>query len=370
MAWREALLSRFGPGLLAGVTLGDWVRLLRENDFGITPRCFLRAMSITHYGIQNSVLRRCENWRYGRRVNDVEILPPVFILGHWRSGTTHLHNLLTTDRRFAFPNMYQVVAPHTFLSTEAFGSRMMAFFLPRRRPMDNVEWSMLSPQEDEFALAVTSLRSPYLGWVFPNRREHYDRHLTLRGLPESDVAPWREALLLFLKKLTWKYQRPLVLKSPPHTCRIRLLLEMFPRARFVHIHRNPYAVFQSSRKTFRVNFELSGLQRLRIDDLDEYLLRQYRIMYDAFFEERHLIPAGQYHEIGFEPLELNPMGEMQRLYESLDLPDFSPAEPSLRRYLDSIAGYSKNEFPGLPAELRQSIAGAWRPCFAEWGYPE
>lgn len=368
MPWREALLSRFGPGLLSGVTLGDWVHLLRANRFSVAPSRWPRALAITQYGVQNSILRRFENWRFGSRLAAVEILPPVFVLGHWRSGTTHLHNLLTVDRRFAFPNTYQVVAPHTFLSTEGLGARMLAAFLPRRRPMDNVAWSVQSPQEDEFALAVASLRSPCLGWVFPNRRAHYDRHLTLRGLPESDVAAWRNALTLFLQKLTWKYRRPLVLKSPPHTCRIRLLLEMFPEARFVHIHRDPYAVFQSSRKTFRLNYELSGLQHAPLADLDDYLLRQYRTMYDAFFEEREFIPRGQYHEIGFEDLERDPLGEMQQLYDALQLPDFGLAAAPLREYVESIAGYAKNDFAGLPGELRQTIARAWEPSLIEWGY--
>jgi hypothetical protein len=107
-------------------------------------------------------------------------------------------------------------------------------------------------------------------------------------------------LLLFLRKLTWKYGvRLLVLKSPPHTCRIKLLLELFPRARFVHIRRDPYAVFRSSQLLFQTVFELHRVQRPSADDLDDWVLRQYRAMYDAFFEERGVVPAGQFHERRF-----------------------------------------------------------------------
>jgi omega-hydroxy-beta-dihydromenaquinone-9 sulfotransferase len=146
---------------------------------------------------------------------------------------------------------------------------------------------------------------------------------------------------------------------------------MFPQARFVHIHRDPYAVFPSSRKTFQLNSALNGLQRNREgeDDLDDWILRQYRAMYDVFFEERGLIPAGHFHEIGFEPLERDPIGEVGRIYEALGLPDFRHVEPALRRYVDSIAGYAKNAFPPLPADLRRRIATQSRPCFEEWGYP-
>jgi omega-hydroxy-beta-dihydromenaquinone-9 sulfotransferase len=368
--WRNTLLFRLGPGLLAGITLADWLELLRDNRFALAPRALPRALAITWHAIRNRAASKREERRHGPDLEGVTVLPPVFILGHWRNGTTHLHNLLTVDDRFAFPNMYQALFPHTFLSTEAVSARMMSFFFPRRRPMDNIAWSLRSPQEDEFALCVSSLRSPLMGWVFPRRREHYDRYLTLRELPEAELDRWRQALWHFLKKLTWKYRRPLALKSPPHTCRIALLLEMFPDARFVHIHRDPYTVFQSSRWMFQVNWQLNGLQPPRLDDLPEWILRQYRVMYDLFFAERALIPKGRFHEVAFAELEKDPIGEMRRLYEALALPDLGPVEPALRGYLDSVAAYRKNEFPEVPAGWRRRIADAWQPCFEEWGYPD
>jgi omega-hydroxy-beta-dihydromenaquinone-9 sulfotransferase len=368
MAWRDTLLRHFGPGLLAGITLGDWVRLLRDNRFAVSPSRVLRAVAITSQSLRNSLARRYEDRRYGAELEGVAVPPPLFVLGHWRSGTTHLHNLLTVDGRFAFPNNYQALYPHTFLSTEAFGSRLIGFFLPRRRPMDNVEWDMRSPQEDEFAHCVSGFKTPYVGWVFPRRQGWYDRYLTFRGVPDHEVAVWREAFLRFLRKLTWKYGRPLVLKSPPHTCRIGLLLGLFPRAKFVHIHRDPYAVFQSSRWTFRGGAERQALQRPRPDDMDEWILRQYRTMYEAFFAERGLIPEGHFHEVAFAALEWDPVGQVRRIYEALDLPDFGHAEAGLRRYVDSVAGYRKNEFPAPAPELRARIAAEWRSCFEAWGY--
>jgi hypothetical protein len=369
MGWRETILRRIGPGLLGGITLGDWLRLLRDNRFAVAPSRIPKAMAITMQGAQNSAFRLLDRLRTGRGLDAVTVEPPLFVLGHWRSGTTHLHNLLAVDRRFAFPTTYQALFPHTFLATEAVNARLMEFFLPKVRPMDNVAWSMSSPQEDEFALCVASLMSPCMGWIFPERRAHYDRYLTFRGVPEAEARRWREEFVRFLQKLTRRYGRPLVLKSPPHTGRIRLLLEMFPEAKFVHIHRDPYAVFPSSRRTFRVNGQMNGLQDPRGDD-ESWVLGQYRAMYDAFFEERGLIPSGHYHEVAFERLEEDPIGEVQRLYEALGLPDFGHVEPALRGYVESIVGYTKNASPPLSADLRRRIHAEWRPCFEEWGYPE
>lgn len=369
MAWRDTFLRYFGPGLLSGITAGDWFRLLRDNRFAVAPSRLPKAMAITFQSLQNSIVSRYETWRFGSRLNGTLVQPPLFILGHWRHGTTHLHNLFAVDERFAFPNNYEVFFPHTFLTTEVVAIRLVAFFLPRRRPMDNVEWNMRSPQEDEFALAIASGVSPCLGWMFPERRGHYDRYLTMRDASEDERARWKAAFVLFLKKLTWKYGRPPVLKSPPHTGRIKLLLELFPRAKFVHIHRDPYAVFASTLHMLRVNGEMNRLQHPRPEPLEDWVLGQYAKMYGAYFEERELIPAENRVEIGFEELEADPLGQLRRVYEALHLPDFNSVEPAMRRYIDSIAGYRKNAFPELPAEMRSRIAREWRRSFEEWGYP-
>jgi hypothetical protein len=118
-----------------------------------------------------------------------------------------------------------------------------------------------------------------------------------------------------------------------------------------------------------VNFSMHCLQHPPTGgDLDEWIIRQYRAMHDAFFEERDLIPPGQYHEVRFEDLEADPIGQMQRVYDALGLPEFAQARPALERYVDGVRGYRKNEFPELPAALRRRIAEAWRPCFEQWGY--
>ena len=91
-------------------------------------------------------------------------------------------------------------------------------------------------------------------------------------------------------------------------------------------------------------------------------------MYDAFFEERGLIPEGRYCEVGFESLESDPIGTVRGVYEALSLPDFGGVEPDLRAYVDTVSGYRKNRFPELSPALRGRIAVEWRRCFEEWGY--
>jgi hypothetical protein len=369
MDWRESMLSFCGPGVLSGVSLPQWLRLLRAQWRQIDLSRLPRVAVITLQSLKTSALSPVEHKRYDSLLSKIVIQPPLFVLGHWRSGTTHLHQLIAQDPRFAFPNSYQTSFPHTFLSSEAVDARLLSFFIPRRRPMDNVGLSLASPQEDEFALCGTCFRSPCMAWVFPRQREKFNQYLTFKDVDAKELAEWKEAFLEFLRKVQLRNDRPLILKSPPHTARIRLLLELFPEAKFVHIHRNPFRVFQSSRGGFLTMFRWHGLQRPDLNTLDDWILSQYREMYEAFFEQKSLIPAGRLHEIGFEQLERDPIGEVRTMYEALDLPDFTVIEPGLRRYVDSLAGYRKNTFTDLPMRIRGRIGEQWKRCFDEWNYP-
>jgi hypothetical protein len=369
LSWRERFLIACGPGILAGVTTRDWLRLLRDNQFSIDPPYLIRAASVSWCALTNSLFRWYEDRRYGPRWKGVTVDPPLFVLGHWRSGTTHLHYLLGCDRRFACPNFYQCLYPHVFLSTDRRSSGLLEFMLPPRRPYDDVHVDLTVPCEDEFALAVSCFLSPYLAGVFPRRAEYYDQFLTFRHASRQAVDEWKAALLTLLRKLTLKYGKPLILKSPAHTGRIKLLLEMFPGAKFVHIHRDPYAVFQSSVHTYATGLPYGRLQCTDRHDWTGRIIRQYNELYDAFFEQRGVIPAGHFHEVCFEEMEQDPVGEVRKLYRALGMPSFDAAEPDLRRYLNSLSGYRKNTFPPLPADQRRRIAAAWRRSFDEWGYP-
>jgi hypothetical protein len=245
---------------------------------------------------------------------------------------------------------------------------MLALLLPEHRLMDNVREGHDLPHEDEFALSVLTLNSQYLSMVFPRREEFYDRYLTFRDVDQNEIARWGESFAFYLGKLSWKYDRPVLLKSPPHTARIKLLLQLFPDARFVHIYRNPYTVFQSTRRLQEKGIDSFSLQRPNWEGLNERILRRFQVMYDAFFEERSLIPKGNFTEVRFEDLEQNPVAELKRIYGELALPGFESTEDTFRDYVRSTSGYRKNEYSTLDAQLRLRIAQAWERNFKAWGY--
>ena len=353
---------------LQGMTLGDWWSVLRRHRFAVDLKHLPRALVQTAGSVSNSINAQVERSRFGRQIEAARVEAPLFILGHFRSGTTHLHNLLALDPQFGAPTLFQVFNPHTFLGTERWAAPLTDKLVARRRYQDDMAQGANLPMEDEFALCAMTGLSPYMAWNFPGDSVDYDRYLTFQGVPDDEVTRWKLALTTFLKKLTVRYSRSLVLKSPPHTARIRLLLRLFPGARFVHIHRNPYDVFRSEKHTIRAAQPLYHLREGPMLDGDDQVISLYTRIHDAYFEERGLIPEGRLCDVAFEDLAREPLAVLASIYESLGLTGFDELCPRLEAYLASIAGYRKNRFDELPEPLRHRIANDWGRSFDEWGY--
>lgn len=353
---------------LRGVTTSDWLRLLRENSFAIDRKYRDRAWALTVMSMRNSWLKRREDNRYAAQLARTAIHPPIFVVGHWRSGTTLVHELLALDAQFAYPNLFQVANPHTCLVLEKTVEAEMGHESAQSRPMDNMQVTFRSPGEDEAAMAMHSLRSPIIGWAFPRREAFYDRYHSFCDAPAADLNAWREAMLSFFKKLSLRYDKPLVLKSPIHTARIKILLDMFPKARFIHIRRDPYTVFRSTQQLYAKAVPYSYLQEPDPAKIDAGILRRYTMMYSAFFADCPYIPAGQFYELRFEDLERDMVGQIGQAYEALGLQGFDQLRPKIERYVHARTNYKKNQHQALSEPLRAEIAQAWRSSFERWGY--
>ena len=361
------LTKAFSSPLL-GVTARIWLRLLRDNGFRVDPPFFPRAGAITLASVLNGLCRHVDAVRL-RGLSARSGDGPIFILGHWRSGTTLLHNLLVADPRFAGPDLSQALFPHSFLTLGVALRWLLARSLPEDRIIDRMAMHPELPQEDEFALCALTGMSPYLAYVFPKNWARYDRYLTFDAASESEVRCWQRAFRGYVAKLGAVHGRQLVLKSPPHTARLRWLLDIFPQARFVHICRDPYAVFQSTCRMLTIGPPMAQLQRFDFSTLEATVLTRYATMYDAFLKQRALIPPGRLHELRFEDLVSDPLGQLERIYDRLDLPDFAMALPTLRRVVATMDEYRPTYYPALSDAQAKRIAECWQRFFSAWGYP-
>jgi omega-hydroxy-beta-dihydromenaquinone-9 sulfotransferase len=365
---KAAAAREWMPRMWQGCNLAAWLRLLVRNKCAVAPPYWYIAAVVTNVSIVHSSLRVLQDAWFGDHANTPLRHAPLFIVGHWRTGTTLLHELLILDERHTFPNTYQCLAPHHFLLTETWLPRLLWWLMPEHRPMDNMAAGWDKPQEDEFALCMLGQPSPYLTIAFPNRPPQDQDAFDLEGLPKQVVARWKEAFLRFLRQLSYKDPRRLILKSPTHSCRIPTLVELFPDARFVHIVRDPYVVFPSTVNLWKSLYKTHGLQTPRFEGLEEYVFSTFTHLYERLEAGKQHIRPGRFHEVRYEDLVRDPLGEMGLLYERLELGGFERVRPRLVQYLEGHAGYKTNRYDALAPELQAEITRRWQKMIRQYGY--
>ncbi len=354
---------------LFGLIFSKWIQLLKENKFRISPNKIIFLFWMTLNSIKNSLYSKYDKKVLFKNTDrDVSISDPVFILGHWRSGTTFLHNLISQDKQFNYPRIYQVIHPYSFLFIYKKFLKKLEELENRTRPMDNVKSSPLASGEEEFAIAALTLKSPVVGWVFPKRFDYYERYLDFKNIDNSEIDEWKRTYIEFLKKICINDKRRLILKSPANTARIKILLEMFPNAKFINIHRNPFDVYNSTKKLHATAIAKSNLQTKYKYDVHKRVIKTYKNVYSSYFREVNLIPKDNFIDIAFENVEKGPIKEIEKIYNSLNLSGFEKMKPDLEKYLISVKDYKKNKHPVIDENLRVKIYNEWEKYFRYWGY--
>ncbi len=361
---------RYQLGFIAFTRLSNIVRLW-PLLLKVHPRFAPRAALIGMASLASVPLRVLESLLYGKKIDAVELSgPPVFIIGHWRSGTTHLHNLMCQDHRFGYLSTFQAILPDCSLIGGSWLKNIMQHIVPLRRPMDNMTWPMQAPQEEEIPLAKVMPHSFYTQFLFPREtRELFDRHVLWHGVSERTKREFAKKYHRLLQVATLHSgNRQLALKNPVNTARIPQLLALYPNAKFIHIHRCPYDVFASTCSLHRKLHVLTGLQPLAEQGADETVLYLYEKLMGRFFDDRQRIPSENLVEIRFDDLERDPLAELERVYTHLRLPDFETARPAVETYLAAQRDYKKNQF-AVTKQQRDTVKERWNFAFSELGYP-
>jgi hypothetical protein len=352
-----------------GMTAPVWLGMLRRNRFRISPsRCYLVVL-ISVASVLNWCLAAVQSLLLGRKIDRTELRDdPIFILGHWRSGTTLVHELLTLDERHAFPSTYACLAPSHFLVSQTLLSPFLRFLIPARRSQDNVQIGLDRPQEDEWALCSLGLPSPYLAAAFPNHLPHDAGYGSLQGIGDDQLKRWKRVWRRFLQSVACRApEKRLVLKSPLHTARIRVLLELFPKARFVHVVRDPRAIYPSTLRLWRRLAEDEGLQVLKSDRIESFVLENFVRMYRCFEQSRQEIRPDRICQIRYEDLVADPIRELRTIYEQLNLGGFEAIQPKLETYAAEMSTFATNRFQ-TSAEESEKVHRIWGEFIGQFGY--
>ncbi len=352
------------------MTFGVWMRLLASGRFDITLNCVPRILGVTMITPLNSGLAALSGALYRKRIEETEVARPLFVLGHWRTGTTLLHELLDCDPRLVAPNTYQCMFPNTYLVTQRFIGPLTRAISPKKRPFDDMAFGPELPGEDEFGLLNSGIGSPYSSIAFPRRGPAGMRYLDLADLTDEERREWEADYLRLLKGYQYGHDRRLVLKSPFHASRIPTLLRLFPDARFIYTARDPFDIYASHMRTIKVLFSNQALHNplLPGDDwLRDYVFDVFEQIFEAYERDRALIPPGRLVESRYEELVADPKGTLRRIYREIDLGPFEPAEPAVTASLEARRGYRRN-VNRVNAADRDLIVRRWGSYMERFGY--
>lgn len=338
-------------------------------------RAQIRRMKLRHIGLfvamfASSVLlapiQIYERLRWRRALAKTVVLDPVFIIGHWRSGTTHLHYLLSRTSRFGVVTMLQASFPGIFLTLGPVLQRI--FPLPERRPMDQTQWALDSPQEEEIALSKRVPEAFFAQLTTPGILVRALEDVLLLDADADTLMAWKRAYVDILEKATLAAGgERLLLKNPANTGRIRVLLELFPDARFVFVHRHPYAVFQSMKRFYGSLFEILSLQETSDALIEETTLAGGVLLWRQYLADRDRIRPGHLVEVGYDDLLRDPLAEVRRVYAELGLPGFEDAVPRVEDYLRETHGY-RAASGALDAAGKLLVDRRWGFAFEAFGY--
>lgn len=366
-----------GSTPLFGILYRDW-RRLRAKAGAIPRRARGRLWHITIQSLLNEALQFEENRQLGSQIEAQKVPTPVFVLGLARSGTTLLYQLMALDPRLSYCTFNQAFGPHTFLLREGYCKGLLARILrrinflwltkgltksqpsPASRGLDNVLVSVNTPEEDDWALLMSGY-SNSLAVIFAREPDRM-------RLSETDRQEWQRLWLRFLKKLTFRYPgKRLVLKSPGHMERLHWILELFPDAKVVFIHRDPPEIYRSLLGAVKWMSSRMGFQGLPAN-LERLCLESHRDRFAAFLATRHLVKPGNLHYVSYRDLLAAPARALEDIYESLNLGDFDPCRERVLQEWKKRERYQVNSYEDLEPEITEQLRLEWRAYYEEFGY--
>lgn len=294
---------------------------------------------------------------------------PLFIVGHWRAGTTHLGNILSKSPQFGFVSPVATGLPWNLLLIGKWFRPILERTLPSDRLIDKVQVKPDSPQEDEFGIANMQTISFAHGLYFPeNFEKSFNKGVFLEGASEVEIQKWIEMHQYFLKKVHLdQNKKRLIIRNPAYSTRIPLLKKIWPGAKFIHIYRNPYRVFHSMRNYFHKLFPALSLQSYDHLDIDRLILQTYTRLMNQLLVDSENLSNDEFIEIRYEDIDTDALPVIKSIYDRFDLSGFKSDKEYFANYLNSIKRYKKNVYTQTP-EDRSLVESHWMPFIEHWGY--
>jgi len=270
----------------------------------------------------------------------------IFIIGHWRSGTTYLHYLLAKDKQFGYCSNADAFIPGALFTGRWLTRKILALRLPRTRPMDNVKLHVDDPQEEEFAMMLLTPYSAYYTFVFPRTfKELLMSSLIFNPNDHAFSDLWKDHYHQFLKKLSYRCNgKRLLLKNPANTARISQLTQLFPDSKFIYLHRDPKEVKLSTIRMFKSMIKINTLQEFPEGTLSDEIENIHLKLLNGYEQQKQSIRGGNLIEIEYTDLITNPLTVVRSIYETLGISGFEKSQPEFEEFIEAQKSYVPHHY--------------------------
>ena len=296
---------------------------------------------------------------------DVPVDRPIVIAGLPRTGTTHLHNLISADpalRSLPWWESLEPVPPTEEAGTiegrvqrAKDGLVIMNKAVPHYDRMHEMTWDHVHEEIHLLAIDFSTMLFDCSA-VMPSWRSYYKEH---------DQTPHYQYLKRILKVLA--HQRPprerWVLKSPQHLEQIGPLMNVFGDATVVFTHRDPVSITASFATMICYSARMSAPHPVDVHGIGQWWAQLIQDMLQACTDDRDLVPPEQSIDVLFHEFMADDVAMVERIYKLADQPFTSDVKAAMDQYMvEHPRGkhgrviYNLADFGMTPKERRQALS--------------
>jgi hypothetical protein len=309
-------------------------RLLKSyrDEAGLTTLGRLTARELI-VSLLDNLLRleaeRSENPTIERQ----RVSAPVFIVGLPRTGTTHLHGLMSEDPHNRAPLTWEVMYPAAPASTPVEIARARALTTNRlqwanRLAPEFMRIHPIAPDLPQECIAITAQVFMSIQFHTTHNVPSYQDWFENASQDLGFDFHYRLLQHLQAKRSGTRW----VLKAPGHLFALEGLLKRYPDAKIIQTHRDPLRVMASMAShatVLRRAFSDAAEPRQIAADWAERWARAL----DRFLAVRDRAPAAQFLDVDYDAIEREPLATVERVYDFLGWPLTTEARAAMSSFL-------------------------------------
>ena len=273
---------------------------------------------------------------------EVPVDRPIVIAGLPRTGTTHLHNLISADpalRSLPWWESLEPVPPAEESGTNTGrilrakeGLAIMHMAMPHYERMHEMTWDHVHEEIHLLAIDFSTMLFDCSA-VMPSWRSYYKEH---------DQTPHYQYLKRILRVLA--HQRPprerWVLKSPQHLEQIGPLMNVFGDASVVFTHRDPVSITASFATMICYSARMSATYPVDVPIIGQWWAQLIQDMLQSCVDDRDLVPPEQSIDVLFHEFMADDVAMVERIYKLADQPFTSEVKAAMDQYM---AGHPRGQ---------------------------